>query len=184
MFFNVVPEALNYPVYYKDSFLNNNPDFDYGPFLDLERMINQGVAVSTFSFIFKEAGIYVFTNKATGTMTTITVVSSTQNCEGAQDGVAVSMVTKESLSNMGVQSDEKGIQPDWWFISYSLTGIGMFLFFVMGLFILAYNSNIKGTKLLAKEANTIDSAIYYDKLSKNDKDQYKSYCCGLVRLKK
>jgi len=39
VFFNVVPEALNYPVYYKDSFLNNNPDFDYGPFLDLERMI-------------------------------------------------------------------------------------------------------------------------------------------------
>jgi hypothetical protein len=40
MFFNVVPEALNYPVYYKDSFLNNNPFFDYGPFLELEKMIN------------------------------------------------------------------------------------------------------------------------------------------------
>jgi hypothetical protein len=39
IFFNVVPELLNYPVYYKDSFLNNNPNFDYGPFLELERMI-------------------------------------------------------------------------------------------------------------------------------------------------
>ena len=36
IFFNVVAEALNYPEYYKDSFLNNNPDFDYGPFKELE----------------------------------------------------------------------------------------------------------------------------------------------------
>ena len=82
MFFNVVPEALNYPVYYKDSFLNNNPQFDYGPFLELEKMIEKGVYVSTFSFVFKQAGVYVFTNKASGTMTTITVVEPSQICEG------------------------------------------------------------------------------------------------------
>jgi len=35
MFFNVVPEDGNYPVYNKDSILNTNPKFDYGPFLNL-----------------------------------------------------------------------------------------------------------------------------------------------------
>lgn len=45
IFFNVDAPSLNYPVYYKDAFLNNNPDFDYGPFLNLEQMINKGVNV-------------------------------------------------------------------------------------------------------------------------------------------
>jgi hypothetical protein len=40
MFFNVVPSAGNYPVYDKNSILNTNPDFDYGPFLNLAQMIN------------------------------------------------------------------------------------------------------------------------------------------------
>jgi len=40
MFFNVVPSAGNYPVYDKNSILNTNPDFDYGPFLNLDQMIN------------------------------------------------------------------------------------------------------------------------------------------------
>lgn len=35
MFFNVIPEDGNYPVYNKDSILNTNPKFDYGPFLNL-----------------------------------------------------------------------------------------------------------------------------------------------------
>jgi len=26
-------------VYFKDAFLNTNPNFDYGPFLNLEKMI-------------------------------------------------------------------------------------------------------------------------------------------------
>jgi len=35
MFFNVIAEDGNYPVYNKDSILNTNPKFDYGPFLNL-----------------------------------------------------------------------------------------------------------------------------------------------------
>lgn len=74
VFFNVDAKSLNYPSYFKDSFLNTNPTFDYGPFLKLEQMILNGDYVSTFSFIFKTAGVYVFTNKGSGTMTPITVV--------------------------------------------------------------------------------------------------------------
>jgi hypothetical protein len=40
MFFNVIPEDGNYPVYNKDSILNTNPKFDYGPFLNLAQLIN------------------------------------------------------------------------------------------------------------------------------------------------
>jgi hypothetical protein len=97
MYFNVRAEANNYPVYFKDSFLNNNPKFDYGPFDELGKMVQQGVEVSTFAFNFREAGVYVFTNKGSGTMTTITVVKPSQVCDGQVNGVAVSMVTKESL---------------------------------------------------------------------------------------
>ena len=43
-------------------------------FPQLENMIQQGVKISTFSFIFREYGVYVFTNKGSGTITTITVV--------------------------------------------------------------------------------------------------------------
>jgi hypothetical protein len=39
IFFNVDVKTLSYPVYYKDAFLNTLPELDYGPFLELERMI-------------------------------------------------------------------------------------------------------------------------------------------------
>jgi len=51
-----------------------------------------------------DAGVYVFTNKGSGTMTVITVVQPSQNCGGSSGGAAVSMVTKESLSSYNVQS--------------------------------------------------------------------------------
>ena len=39
IFFNVHSELFQYPRYFKDSILNTNPEFDYGPFTNLERMI-------------------------------------------------------------------------------------------------------------------------------------------------
>lgn len=72
-------------------------------------------------------------------MTTITVVTPAEGCLGAEDGqVGVGMVTKETLSAFGVKSQEKGIQPDWWFISFTIVAILAFLFFALTLFILAH----------------------------------------------
>lgn len=45
IFFNVDKETGAYPRYFKDSILNTNPDFDYGPFQKLENMIKQGTFV-------------------------------------------------------------------------------------------------------------------------------------------
>ena len=75
MFFNVHADLKQYPRYFKDSILNTNPDFDYGPFTNLEKMVTvQNVTVTSFSFIFKEQGVYVFENAATATITVIGVV--------------------------------------------------------------------------------------------------------------
>lgn len=39
IFFNVRSKKLQYPRYFKDSILNTNQNFDYGPFTKLEEMI-------------------------------------------------------------------------------------------------------------------------------------------------
>jgi hypothetical protein len=59
--FTVNSNSKSYPIYMKDSILNTNPDFDYGQFLALQTTINQGTAaISAFSFVFNQGGIYVF----------------------------------------------------------------------------------------------------------------------------
>jgi len=79
MFFNVVPEDGNYPVYNKDSILNTNTKFDYGPFLNLAQLINvQKVKVSTFSYVFNDEGTYVFSNAASQAVTVIGVIPQTE----------------------------------------------------------------------------------------------------------
>jgi hypothetical protein len=93
------------------------------------------------------------------------------------------MVTTESLNNYGVSAGLKGIQPDWWFISLSIIAMLSFLFFVMSLFILAHNTQIKGTSLLSKGQDIKESAIYYDKIIKNEKNSMRSYCCGLIKTR-
>ena len=109
VFFNVNALTLSYPQYLKDSTLNTNKLFDYASFLELDKLINQGVSVTTFSFVFQEVGKYVFENKGSGTITTITVISPDEECAGAQDGVGVGMVTKEQLHSFGVQAQPKSI---------------------------------------------------------------------------
>jgi hypothetical protein len=58
--FSINSNSGSYPVYVKNSILNTNKNFDYGPFLDLASTIGKGVYVSTFTNTFDEAGIYVF----------------------------------------------------------------------------------------------------------------------------
>jgi len=43
--------------------LNTNDDFDYGDFEVMKDMIvRQNITVKTFSFVFKDQGIFVFEN--------------------------------------------------------------------------------------------------------------------------
>ena len=103
LFFTVDAEKKQYPRYFKNNILNTNPYFDYGPFKSLERMLlQQNVSVSTFSFVFKEAGIYVFENAGSGTVTIVGVAGAGQQCQGQINGIGASMVTKESLDAIGI----------------------------------------------------------------------------------
>jgi hypothetical protein len=94
VFFNVVASKRSYPRYFKDSILNTNAKFDYGAFEDLKEMIEvKGVDVQTFSYAFREEGIYVFSNASSGTMTVIGVVKPSQVCTNVINGVGAAMIT-------------------------------------------------------------------------------------------
>ncbi len=82
-------------MYSKDSILNTNKDFDYGPFSDLENIIlNQNITVTNFSFIFKQKGIYVLNNYSSEKITIISVVAVDQTCSNTINGVGASMITE------------------------------------------------------------------------------------------
>lgn len=60
-----IDDPKNYPVYMKDSVLNNNKDFDYGAFeelkVEMERKVaNKQNTGTVFTFTFTQAGNYVF----------------------------------------------------------------------------------------------------------------------------
>ena len=94
------------------------------------------------------------------------------------------MVTPETLSSFGIQAQEKGIQPDALFISLSMLGILSFIFILLTVFMRAKKAMIKGTNLFEQDADIRDSAVYYDKLADENKKKYRTYCCGLIKLKK
>lgn len=61
MMWNVDTPTRNFPVYLKDSVLNTNLEFDYGPYEDLKSMVlNQNITMTAYAFPFTEKGTYVF----------------------------------------------------------------------------------------------------------------------------
>jgi len=122
------------------------------------------VDVTTFSFIFKEAGIYVFENAASKTITIIGVQKESQQCSEAINGISANMITKESLADIGIKAQDKQIRPDWWFISFSFLGINTICFFVLGLFMYTYNLNVEQAVDLSKKKDRLNT-IYYDKIN-------------------
>jgi hypothetical protein len=74
-------DAYHYPVYQKNSILNTNPSFDRSQFEDLATAISMGVYITQFSFIFTQAGIYVFSDAInTSQLTTISIMEENSVC--------------------------------------------------------------------------------------------------------
>lgn len=73
----------SYPVYAKDSLLNTNPLFDYGPFRSLADKIQSNSSnVQAFAFSFIEAGVYVFAlNTNPNALTVVSVMDSVRRNE-------------------------------------------------------------------------------------------------------
>lgn len=183
VFFNINSELKQYPVYSKDSILNTNDDFDFGPFETLADMINrQNITVSTYSYIFRDEGIFVFENSQTGTLTIISVVNSGQSCSNAQDGIGAAMVTKESLAEIGVKAYEKNVNPNWWFIMFTFVLINSLIYAFIGLFIWAYNKSHNQGRTSSKDAKS--NTLYYDKLREHDEEMAARSCFACCRGKK
>lgn len=87
--FAVDSVTKSYPVYLKDSILNTNPNFDYGLFVQLSGTIEKtDASVTTFSFVFSQAGIYVFQDsRQTSKITIIGVVAENQECSNKDTNV-------------------------------------------------------------------------------------------------
>lgn len=105
----------NYPVYVKDSYLNTNPDFDYGAFRRLQDYAeaNGGTAdLTLFAFTFTQAGTYTFSSSADPTAQTLIVVTAA----GEQCAVEGSFVpqTEENLVALGVtEANSPLLGPNW-----------------------------------------------------------------------
>jgi hypothetical protein len=180
IFFNVNSEKQMYPVYQKDSILNTNDDFDYGDFELLRDMIvKQNITVNTFSFVFKDEGIFCFENSVTGTMTIISVVNAGQTCTLSDGGdVGASMVTKESLAAIGVKSYEKTISANWWFIIMVFVFTNSTVYAVVGLFIWAHNLSQNQGKMSGKDQKS--NTLYYDRLKQHDDEAHHRTLCQKI----
>jgi hypothetical protein len=184
VFFNV--EGTHYPRYWKDSILNTNENFDSAPFAKLETMImRKGIDVQTFSYNFKERGIYVFDNAASGTVTIIGVVAPSQECQNVVNGVGAAMVTEEALAEIGIRSQALTVTPRWWFLCYSYFFMNCFMFGVIALINYAYQMNLKRSEM-SSGGDSTENTIYYDKISQLEADEREKYnnCCARFRKKK
>ena len=142
----------------------------------------QNITVETFSYIFKDKGIYVFENAASGTVTIIGVVGEQQQCSNTINGIGVSMITKESLAEIGIQSYNKDIKPNWWFIVLSFIFINGFVYQTIYCFLQAYELQAAQSGLINKGEET--NTIYYDKLREKDEEQEQQNCLNRCKRNK
>jgi len=96
------------------------------------------------------------------------------------DSAYAAMVTPDSLAALGIESQPKSIQPDWYFISMSFIMINTFVYLVIGLFFyLQARSLVQGTQSEIKR-NT--GNIYYDKIKElENAEQNRNRCCSRFR---
>lgn len=122
-----VKTPKNYPIYLKDSLLNSNPDFDYSEFTSLAENITAGATVSVFGFTFKDAGIYIFADKANKDQTIIIgVMSSDQQCPFGSGYIQPRLTS--SLHLLGVKLDDNITLTVDWTVVY---GVMAFLVFTV-----------------------------------------------------
>ena len=116
-------DPTNYPVYAKDSRINDNPDFDYGDFLELGRRQEQGDSqVNLFAFTFSQSGMYVFyDSKAEDKKMVVSVQAEGTSCPEGEARI-LPRTESNSLRTGIAQNKDIITQPDWVLISLVLTG--------------------------------------------------------------
>ena len=105
-FLFTITDPTHYPVYMKDSVMNNNPTFDYGSFLDLatemqRKSANGDRTPSIFSFTFSYAGNYVFHDAASvSNLMIVSVKGPGLSCTNKDAYLQV--ISGETLANLGI----------------------------------------------------------------------------------
>ncbi len=114
-----------YPVYLKNSLLNTNPLFDYGPFRDLEaHAASATYVVSKFIFTFTEEGTYVFGLNIPSKQVLIVVVQRDNvDCPKYNQSQFLEF-TDSNLIILGVTSEKNIVlSPDWGLLLGLLLGM-------------------------------------------------------------
>jgi hypothetical protein len=127
-----VSNKTSYPVYVRDSLLNTNLNFAYGPFLNLATLDKEKKLPSLFGFTFKEAGKYVFANSNDKNLqTVVAVMPAGGKCP---TGGPIVPLTESALLKTGVKIKTDGIvrKPNWTLIGCLFAGLGVVLFVVIG----------------------------------------------------
>ncbi len=127
----------HYPVYQKDSLLNTNSDFDYGPFKMLAEEMAAKIASNEntsmyFGYTFSTAGRYFFTDSIDTEKTLIVYVTKESEACATEDAYLQAHTTS-SLSVYGLALNESiMLQPDYvmlvTILLTFLTTLGMLLF--------------------------------------------------------
>lgn len=131
----------------------------------MENMIlKQNITMTKFAFPFKEKGIYVFENYSSRKVTVIAVVGSDETCTNSINGVGAAMITEQALSEIGIKSQKKNVDPDWSYITLVYFMLLLFIFGVIGIIVLGQNLSQNTVSLAGGKKKKINT-IYYDRLN-------------------
>jgi hypothetical protein len=125
-----IDEAGHYPRYLKDSLLNSDPSFDYGPFLELEQVIEDGKQeVSTFGYTFLNSGTFTFADKDDDyNFFIVRVVPAGEDCKGDAIGERWS----GGMSKTSVKQEDVETETNWlYFIMLVIFAVSFMLFLVL-----------------------------------------------------
>lgn len=81
----------------------------------------------------------MFENYTSKKLTIVSVVAQDEKCSNEVGGVGASMITEQALSEVGIQSQPKNVDPDWSGILLSLLWVLFFVFGIVGIVMLGWN---------------------------------------------
>ena len=140
----------HYPVYLKDSLLNNNPNFDYGPFMELKQLIEDGKQnITTFGYTFREPGTYAFGDSSDSSkVLLVNVKNDYETCEEPY----IKERRAGTLSQSNVAADEEvTTSTDWLIFGFLFVIFVLFIVFIV--FLQVFNQiNMKSTQKRNMEA--------------------------------
>lgn len=130
-FLFAVPDKQHYPVYLKDSLLNTNLNFDYVPFLELQRLVKSELSyISTFAFTFTQEGLYDFADAENEDRhILVAVVSKGQSCP---ESAPLLTRTADTMTQLGFQVGDTIQTTNWLTIGLVMIGLVLMIALVNG----------------------------------------------------